>query len=238
MPAQLFVPAPLDDAEQRLGGGLRPPVRHLRAARPAEREPVRLLGLLTRGGVGETFVQRMDDVGAKRLLDLDRQLGGEEPLGAVDRRAEPHAIRGNLPELGQAEHLEAAGVGQDGAVPRHEAMEPAEVAHQLVARAQEEVVRVREDDLGAGLPEVGGGEALHGAARADGYERRRIDHSVRRLEAAAARGAVGHEQLESHRRRRAESLHTASPRARDDAPGAIPGGGSEGGRSPPLRSLM
>jgi hypothetical protein len=44
----------------------------------------------------------------------------------------------------EAEHLVAAGVGQDRPVPAHHAVQAAERAHGLLARAQVQVVRVRE----------------------------------------------------------------------------------------------
>ena len=57
-------------------------------------------------------------------------------LGAVEMRAEAHAFVGNFAKVGEAEDLEAAGIGEDRAGPRHEFVEAAEFSNQFVAGAQ------------------------------------------------------------------------------------------------------
>ena len=61
-----------------------------------------------------------------------------------------HALLGDLADLGQAHHLEAAGVGEDRPVPAHEAVQAAEPRDALGAGAQHQVIGVAEDDVGAG----------------------------------------------------------------------------------------
>ena len=96
----------------------------------------------------------------ERLLDLDRPLGGQ-PLGRCRRGAsEGHAVVVDLAEVGQAEDLEAAGVGQDRPVPAHEPVQPTQTGDALVAGSQGEVVGVGQDDLDAGRAEVSGRSAL------------------------------------------------------------------------------
>ena len=217
--AQVGVGAALDDAEQRLAAGAALPVRRLRAAGPAERQRERLLGRRGRRGVRQALVQRMDDVRAEGLLDLDHELRAQEMLRAVDRRSEPDALVGDPPELGETPHLEATGVGEDRPRPGHEPVQPAERLHQLLARPQEEVVGVGQDDLGPRLREVRRREALHGAAGADGHEGRGVDAAVHGLEPASTRGAVRPEQGELHappcstQRRPAARRPSASSRA-------------------------
>ena len=147
----------------------------------------------------------MDDVGAQRLLHLDDELGREEVGRAVDRRAELDARLADLSELGEAPHLESAGVGQDGAVPAHETMEAAELTDEVVAGPEKQVIRVGEHDLGAGRAEVVRPQRLHGGVRADRHEDRRVDDAVRRGQPAGAGGAIGGDQLELHR------INVASP---------------------------
>jgi hypothetical protein len=65
----------LHDPEQRLRRGRRPGVRRLGAGGPAQGQLERALGVDPRGRVRQTLVERMDDVGAERLLDLDGDLG-------------------------------------------------------------------------------------------------------------------------------------------------------------------
>src|SRR4029450_9002688 len=124
---------------------------------------------------------------------------------AVDGRAELDAGFGDLSELRETEHLKSAGVGQDRAVPAHEAVESAELANQIVSGPEKQMVRVGEHDLGAGGGELVGPERLHGGVTADRHEERRLDAAVRGRQAPGAGGAVGREQLELHR------INVASP---------------------------
>ncbi len=66
---------------------------------------------------------------------------------AIDGRLEAHALLGDLAHGREAEHLEAARVGEDGLVPVHEAMQSAVRADDLGARPQHQVEGVAEDDL-------------------------------------------------------------------------------------------
>ena len=61
-------------------------------------------------------------------------------------------------------------------MPRHEAVQPAERADQLVAGTQEEMIRVGEDDPGVDLAgEVALQHALYRGLGAHGHERGRLD---------------------------------------------------------------
>src|SRR5437899_1482354 len=197
----------LDDAEQRLAAGAGR-VSGARALGPAQRQRERALGGLARGRIGQALVERHRDVGAERPLDLDDRLRRQKARGPVERRAELDAVVAALAELGQAEDLEDAGVGEDRAVPAHEAVQAAEVAHDVRTRAEQQVVGVTEDDLRAGGLEVFGRERLDRRLGANGHEDRRVHHAVRGGEPAAARGAVGREDLEFERR---HSISMASP---------------------------
>ena len=141
----------------------------------------------------------MDDVRAQGLLDLDRDLRRQEVGGAIDGGAELGAGLRDLPELGEAEDLKSARVGEDRAVPAHEAVQPAELLHDVVARPEKEMIGVGEDDLGAGLAEIVRPQRLHRRVRADRHEDRRVDDAVGGREPAGARGTVGSEKLELHR---------------------------------------
>ena len=169
-----------------------------RALRPAQRQRQRALGVLARGGRGEALVERHRDVGAERALDLDHRLRREEARGAVERRAKLDAVVADLADLGQAEDLEAARVGQDGPAPAHEAVQPAELAHDVGPGTQQQMVGVAQHDAGAGGVEILGRERLDRGLRTDRHEDRRVHHAVGGGEATAARGAVGREQVECH----------------------------------------
>ena len=75
-------------------------------------------------------------------------------------RAETHALVRDLAQLAQAEDLKAAGVGEHGARPADEAVQPAHAADGLVAGAQIEVIGVAENDLRAQCSSMSCGTAL------------------------------------------------------------------------------
>jgi hypothetical protein len=77
------------------------------------------------GGVGRALVEDHHDVRAQRVLDLHRILGTMNSLSPLigDWKRTPSFA--DLAQVAQAEHLEAAGVGQDRAVPAHEAVQAA-----------------------------------------------------------------------------------------------------------------
>ena len=118
---------------------------------------------------------------------------------AVQVRLEVSAFLGDEPALGEAEHLEAAAVGEDRARPSDEAMQAAAPRDQLVAGPQHQVIGVGEDDLGAGILYVLMPNRLDRALRADRHERGCLDDAVRRLEFAETRLAIGgsHRETES-----------------------------------------
>src|SRR6266511_2966892 len=161
--------------------------------------------------VGErrrALVERHDDVGAERLLHLDRALRRQELARAVEVRAERDALLGDLDEpgprpvapcgaLAEAEDLEPAGVREERAAPGHEAVEPAQAAHPLVPGAKEQMVGVPEDDPDAERLEVARLERLHGGRGPHRHEDGGVDRAARGLEPSAARGAVRREHLEA-----------------------------------------
>ena len=60
-------------------------------------------------------------------------LRGEHALRVVVGRPEPDALLGDLGQVEQAHHLEAAAVRQEGAIPAHELVQPARLAQGLDA---------------------------------------------------------------------------------------------------------
>ena len=143
------------------------------------------------------------------MLDIDADLGREEPQGAVEVRAELDPLLPEPAQLGQAEDLEAAGVREDGPIPGHEPMEPAHVTHQLVAGSQEQMVCVGENDLGARRAEIVGIETLDGSLRGDRHERRSLDLTMRRHEPSQTGRPLALPQREAYRR--CHRMSMASP---------------------------
>src|SRR2546425_588304 len=102
-------------------------------------------------------------------------------------RTEAHAFVGDLAKLGKAEHLVAAGIGENGARPGHKLVQAAETANQFVAGTQIKMIGVGENDFRAKFFERLLRERLDGSLRADRQKKRSLHDAVRRGEATAAR---------------------------------------------------
>ena len=117
-----------------------------------------------------------------------------------------HSFLGDLAQRTEAEDLEAARVGEDRAVPAHEAMQAAVLLDHLEPGTQPEMERIAEHDLRADGSQLMRRHRLDRAVSAHRHECRRVDASMRELEHAASRGAVAVGDGELHR-----SMSMASP---------------------------
>src|SRR5690606_29584894 len=101
----------------------------------------------------------------------------------------------------EAEDLESAGDREDGAVPAHEAVQAAVRSDDVRTRAEHQVERVDEHDLGSELIGLLGRHPLHGAIGPAPHERWRTESAVRTDEPADARGTVAglYGEFGSHR---------------------------------------
>ena len=162
--------------------------RLARTPRPLGRHAHGLRKLFARRGKLHAHVEHHRDVDPERFFERKHGLGRESMHAAVDVRFERHAVFVELAALLQAEDLEAAGVGEDRAVPRHEAVHAARLDDQLFARAQPQMIGVRQNDLAVRAAHFVRRERLDGRGRADRHEGRRLDHAVRERERAAPRG--------------------------------------------------
>ncbi|MNI21736.1 hypothetical protein D3C73_752680 [compost metagenome] len=213
---QRFIHAALNDAEQRVR--VAQAVEFItRTARPAQGHAHRARRFLNGGRAAVDFIRRAfvehhDDVGIQRTLDAHGFFGRQEQARAVDGRGELHAFLGDLAHALQAEHLEAARVGQDGLVPLHEAMQAAVLFHDVRARAQPQVERVAQHDLRADFLQLVRHHGLDAAIGAHGHEDGRLDHAMVQRDAAAAGAAVSGEQFKIQTGHGAEdSINMASP---------------------------
>jgi hypothetical protein len=94
----------------------------------------------------------------------------------------------DLTEAREREDLEAAAVGEDGAVPVHEVVDATQALDAPVAGSQKEVIGVDQEDVGTRVPDLFGHEGLHGGERADGHEGGRADGAVAGGNQAGSRG--------------------------------------------------
>lgn len=135
----------LNDGEQGMPDAIRMAAVVLKGSfGPSLSSFCRIRSLVVSRWIGETFVQDHTDVTAERELYVDRGLG-REPVGrTVDVRLKGDTALVDITERVQAEHLKAAGVGQDGAWPARKAVEAAKTLHRLVAGPKEQVIGVGE----------------------------------------------------------------------------------------------
>ncbi len=113
--------------------------------------------------------------------------------------AKGHAPGVDPSQARQAEDLIAAAVGEDRALPAAEGVQTAELDDGVDAGPQRQVVVVGEQDRGAELGQTPRIEPLDRAQGADRHEGRGLDHAVRRLQPAAAGGAVAGDDVKQSR---------------------------------------
>ena len=194
---KLGVDPALADPEAQLALGSR---RVALARRPLGRTPDGFLELTASDPDSRHLVEAHRDVAAQVGLDARGELGREPGLAAVVDAPERDAVVVDTRDrVSKREDLEAAGVGQDRAVPRHERMEPAEVADQLVAGPEMQVVRVTEQNLGAEAAHLERVERLDGSFRPDGHEDGSPHVPVPRSQHTGPRRPVGRSHRERHR---------------------------------------
>ncbi len=120
------------------------------------------------------------------MLYIDGFLGSEKYRIAIDRGAKVDARFADLAALGQAEHLESAGISENRPVPMHEPVQPAVQAHHFDAGPQHQMKGVAQDDLAAGLAQFLGRHRLDGAVGAHRHEHRRLHAAARKGQAPSA----------------------------------------------------
>ncbi|CRM95883.1 hypothetical protein [Pseudomonas sp. 22 E 5] len=193
--AQAFVHTALDDTEQCSSVVA---VCILRTLGPTQRQ---LHGnprhvLVSR--VRRAFVKDHHNVGTQVPLHLHRLFRPHEYFGAIYRRGEGHALLLDLAHGAQAEHLEAAGIGEDRALPFHEVVQVAVLLDHFRARAQPQVEGIAEDNFGAGGDDVARQHAFYGAVGTDRHERRGLYSAAREGQATSTGFAISCEQFKRH----------------------------------------
>lgn len=183
-------------------------------------------------GRGDALVEHHHDVAADGALHRDAGLGRKVVEFAVDVTAECRALLGHLAVAGKGEDLEAARVGEDGAIPAHEAVDAAEFPKHLGAGAEQQMVGVGEQALGAEDAETVGGHVLHRRLRADRHEYRRAHLAVCGEESSGAGARAGCGFFEGE----GETGHAwTGEAARADPVGAKAKDGAVGGVARPRR---
>ena len=183
--AQVQMHAALDDAKECLviaGMCL------VAALGPHARQLHRALDIGARGGIARALVELHADVGTELHGDFHVVLGRPEHVATVvvvDDKT--HALVGELDGVVVAEHLEAARIGEDGAVPVHKLVQSAQLGDGVLAGTHGQMVGIGEHDLGAELLDGLGGNALDVCLGAHGHKDRRLDVAVRGVQHAGTR---------------------------------------------------
>ena len=187
----------LVDAEEHLPGvyGVRLRIiarkRGLAALQPAHRARAGLFDVLVGRRYLDALVKGHGDVAAEVGLYPHALLGPHEYVPPVNMRIEAHAVLADLAQFGEGKYLEAAAVREDGPVPGHEAVQPAEGLDEPVAGAHMQVIGVGELDLAADVSQIARRErALYRRLGADVHEHRRLHCTVRAGELPAPRAAL------------------------------------------------
>src|SRR5581483_107862 len=114
-------------------------------------------------------------------------------------RAEGHAFFADLAQIAQAEDLEAARVGEDGARPGHEKMQTAKLADQVDSGPEVKMIGIAEQDLDAESFEHILRHAFDGGLRTDRHENGRFNGAVWRVQGSTSRGSAQFADLKSQR---------------------------------------
>src|SRR5271165_6895011 len=105
---------------------------------------------------------------------------------AIEMGAELYSVFGHLTQVAEAEDLKPPRVGEQWARPAHELMQPAELADELVAGAQIQVIGISKNDLRAQLFQEMLGNGLDCSLGANRHEDGGLHRGVREDHAGAA----------------------------------------------------
>src|SRR5260370_14004833 len=117
----------------------------------------------------------------------------------VQVRAKGHAFIAHLAQIGQAENLEAARVGKNGAIPRHEPVQPAHLANRFDPRPQKKMVSIAQQNLDAKFFKHILRDALDRTERPNRHKHGRLDLSMRSDEPTGASRAASSFNLQANR---------------------------------------
>ena len=126
------------------------------------------------------LVEAHDAVGPERFLDADRRFGRQRERASIDVRAEDDLLVVNLCQLGQAEDLKAAAVGQDRSVPAHKPVQAAQFFDTSAPGRSAKWYVLASTICTPAAFKLLGRQPFDGGRRPDRHEGWRLDHAVRR----------------------------------------------------------
>ena len=144
----------------------------------------------------DALVKRHRDIRTEVRLNAHTLLRPHKDMPPVNVAVEGDTLLRDLTKLRQRKDLKSAAIRQDRFIPRHEFMQTAEVADQLISGSHVQMVRVGQLDLTADALKILRRErALDSRLRADIHKHRRLNRTVQRREFAPARMTVLANQL-------------------------------------------
>ena len=142
-------------------------------------------------GRGDALIERHHDVAADGFLRLDADFRAEQDRLPVEVTLENRALLAHRARMRQRENLKSARVRQDRAFPTHETVDAAGAAENFRTGTQQQMVRVRQQDLRARVLERLRELRLHRGLRSHRHEERRphfvVQSAKRRGPRAGAR---------------------------------------------------
>ena len=163
-------------------------MRLIAALSPHARQLNGAFNVGARGGIARALVELHADVGTELHGDFHVVLRRPEHVATViivDDKA--HALVSELDRVVVAEHLEAARIGEDRAVPVHKLVQATQLGDGVLAGTHGQVIGIGKHDLGAELFDGLGRNALDVCLCAHGHEDRRLDVAVRGVQHAGTR---------------------------------------------------
>ena len=121
----------------------------------------------------------------RQALNLDRPLGRQGVLRAVDMGLKRHALFSDLAQTGKGHNLKTTGIGQYRPVPANEIMQSAQSGNPFRPRPQHQVIGVSQNDVGAERTHLVHIHRLDAAGRADRHKSGRADGAARHIDTAA-----------------------------------------------------
>ncbi len=133
------------------------------------------------------MIERHHDVAADRLLRFDANLRAEQNRLPIHVTLENRALFAHGAQVRERENLIPAGVSQDGAFPAHEFVNPADAPEHLCSRSQQQVISIREQNLGTGFFERARQLRLYRCRRPHRHEERCLHLVMERPKSRRAR---------------------------------------------------
>ena len=101
---------------------------------------------------------------------------------------------GDFSNIGEAKHLETAGIGKNGAIPAHEAMQSAQFSDEFITRSKRKMIGITEQNLRADRAKLFGSQTLDSPLSSHRHENGSVNDTMRCFELTEPGAVVGFSQ--------------------------------------------